>query len=60
MKKPDLITKDDLFFDYYFSKLIEEQQKTNRLLEKLLGEGGKENVTNNRTGRRVRENNLDS
>lgn len=59
MRKPDLITKDDLFFDYYYTQLIEEQKKTNKLLTQLL-EGGKENVIKRGSGRSVRENNLDS
>lgn len=60
MKKPDLVTKEEVFFDYYFSQLIAEQKKTNELLKQLLGEGGKEDVINNRTRRRVRENHFDS
>lgn len=47
MEKPDVITRDDVFFDYYFTRLIEEQKKTNKLLEQLLGEGVTENVERN-------------
>ena len=36
MRKPEILTKDEVFFDYYFSQLIAEQKKTNKLLEKLL------------------------
>lgn len=60
MRKPDLVTKDEVFFDYYYSQLIAEQKKTNELLKQLLGEGGKQNVTQRGTGRRIRENDLDS
>ena len=38
MQKPQIITANEVFFDYYFTKLIEEQKKTNKLLEKLLAE----------------------
>lgn len=42
--KPDIITRDDVFFDYYFSALIEEQKKTNKLLAELLGKEVTEDV----------------
>ncbi len=43
--KPELLTKQELFFDYYFSQLIEEQKKTNKLLQQLLNEKeGTQNV----------------
>lgn len=38
MKKPDLITSTEVFFDYYFSQLIEQQKETNKLLKQLLGD----------------------
>jgi hypothetical protein len=38
MQKPDIITSTEVFFDYYFSQLIEEQKKTNKLLQRLLDE----------------------
>lgn len=44
MKKPEVLTKDEVFFDYYFTKLIEEQQKTNKLLAELLGKEVDDNV----------------
>lgn len=44
MAKPEIITKNEVFFDYYFSKLIEEQQKTNKLLSELLGKEVTEDV----------------
>lgn len=44
MRKPEVLTKDEVFFDYYFSKLIEEQQKTNKLLSELLGKEVTEDV----------------
>jgi len=36
-EKPELLTRGDVFMDYYFMELIEEQRKTNALLEQLLG-----------------------
>ena len=36
-EKPELLTRGDVFMDYYFVELIEEQRKTNALLEQLLG-----------------------
>lgn len=36
MRKPECITSQEVFFDYYFTKMIEEQKKTNKLLEQLL------------------------
>ena len=36
-EKPEMLTRGDLFMDYYFTELIEEQRKTNVLLEQLLG-----------------------
>jgi hypothetical protein len=53
MKKPEILTKEEVFFDYYFSKMIEEQKKTNELLKQLLGEGGKEHVIGSRTRKSV-------
>lgn len=53
MKKPEVLTQTEVFFDYYFTKLIEEQKKTNQLLERLLNEGGKENVISSRTRKSV-------
>lgn len=44
MQKPELITKNEVFFDYYFTQLIQEQKKTNKLLEQLLGKEVAENV----------------
>jgi hypothetical protein len=44
MQKPELITRDDVFFHYYFTQLIEEQKKTNKLLSELLGKEVTENV----------------
>jgi hypothetical protein len=44
MKKPELITTNEVFFDYYFTKLIEEQKKTNKLLEQLLDKEGVQDV----------------
>lgn len=38
MRKPDVVTSTDAFFDYYFTQLIEEQKKTNKLLQQLLNE----------------------
>lgn len=38
MKKPDLITSTEVFFDYYFTQLIEQQKETNKLLKQLLGD----------------------
>lgn len=42
--KPEIITKNEVFFDYYFTQLIEEQKKTNKLLERLLGKEVETNV----------------
>ena len=36
-EKPELLTRGDVFMDYYFMELIEEQRKTNALLEQILG-----------------------
>lgn len=36
MRKPECITSQEVFFDYYFTMMIEEQKKTNKLLDKLL------------------------
>lgn len=38
MKKPELITATEVFFDYYFSQMIEQQKETNKLLKQLLGD----------------------
>lgn len=38
MKKPDLITSTEVFFDYYFTQMIEQQKETNKLLKQLLGD----------------------
>jgi len=53
MKKPNVLTSTEVFFDYYFSQMIEEQKKTNELLKQLLGEGGKEHVISSRTRKSV-------
>lgn len=42
--KPEIITKNEVFFDYYFTQLIEEQKKTNKLLSELLGKEVDQNV----------------
>lgn len=44
MRKPEVLTKDEVFFDYYFSQLIAEQKKTNKLLEQLLSKDGEQYV----------------
>lgn len=44
MQKPELITKNEVFFDYYFTQLLEEQKKTNKLLQQLLGQEVTEDV----------------
>lgn len=44
MEKPELFTRDDVFFNYYFTQLIEEQKKTNKLLQQLLGQEVTEDV----------------
>lgn len=44
MKKPEIITTTEVFFDYYFTQMIEEQKKTNKLLEQLLGKEVEPNV----------------
>lgn len=44
MEKPELFTRDDVFFSYYFTQLIEEQKKTNKLLQQLLGQEVTEDV----------------
>ena len=38
MEKPEILTRDEVFFDYYFERLIAEQKKTNELLQQLLGQ----------------------
>lgn len=40
LEKPEVLTRNDAFMDYYFTLLIVEQQKTNELLLKLLDEKG--------------------
>jgi hypothetical protein len=35
-EKPELLTRSDLMTDYYFMLLVNEQRKTNQLLEQLL------------------------
>lgn len=47
MEKPEILTRTDVFFHYYFSQLIEEQKKTNKLLNELLGKEVTEDVTIN-------------
>ena len=44
MQKPEILTKEEVFFHYYFSQLIEEQKKTNKLLNELLGKEVTEDV----------------
>ena len=44
MQKPEILTRDDVFFSYYFTQLIEEQKKTNKLLSELLGKEVNEDV----------------
>jgi predicted outer membrane protein len=45
MKKPDVITSTEVFFDYYYMQMIEEQKKTNKLLQQLLNQKeGTQNV----------------
>ena len=38
MKKPAVLTQNEVFFDYYFTQLIDEQKKTNKLLQQLLND----------------------
>jgi hypothetical protein len=44
MQKPEVLTSTEVFFHYYFSQMIEEQKKTNKLLSELLGKEVVENV----------------
>lgn len=44
MEKPELITRTDMFFHYYYTQLLEEQKKTNKLLSELLGKEVTEDV----------------
>ena len=44
MQKPEILTRDDVLFSYYFTQLIEEQKKTNKLLSELLGKEEIEDV----------------
>ena len=56
MHKPEIITRDDVLFSYYFETLIAEQKKTNELLRQLLGQEVKEDVElSNRQTRRKRQ-----
>ncbi len=45
MQKPEILTREDSLFHYYFTQLIEEQKKTNKLLSELLGKEVTEDVT---------------
>ena len=44
MQKPEILTRDDVLFHYYFTQLIAEQKKTNELLKQLLGQEVTEDV----------------
>ena len=44
MQKPEVLTSTEVFFHYYFSQMIEEQKKTNKLLSELLGKEVTEDV----------------
>jgi len=44
MQKPEILTRDDVFFHYYFTQLINEQKKTNELLQQLLGQEAAKDV----------------
>lgn len=56
MKKPEVITSTEVFFDYYFSQMIEEQKKTNKLLQQLLGKEESQDVDgSNHKARRERK-----
>lgn len=41
MKKPEIFTHSDVVLEYLFSTLVEEQKKTNELLERLLNSNQK-------------------
>jgi hypothetical protein len=36
MEKPQIVTNSDLLTEYWMSKFLEEQRRTNELLEKLV------------------------
>ena len=56
MEKPEVVTRDEFFFNYYFERLIAEQKKTNELLQQLLGQEVIEDVELgiSKTGRKRR------